>query len=29
MIFGDDYLVLVRVADGLCERFTYHELGFS
>lgn len=27
MIFGDDYFILVRVRDGLCERFTYEEFG--
>jgi hypothetical protein len=28
MVLSDDYVVLVRIRDGMCERFTYEQLGF-
>lgn len=28
MILSDEYVVLVRISDGTCERFTYEQLGF-
>ena len=28
MLIADDYVVIVRASDGLCERFTYEQLGF-
>jgi hypothetical protein len=27
MILADDFVVIVRMSDGRCRRFTYEELG--
>ncbi len=29
MILGETYIVFIRMSDGLCERFSYEELGFK
>lgn len=28
MILAEEFIVLIRMSDGLCARFTYAQLGF-
>ncbi len=29
LVMADDYVIIIRIADGLCDRYTYEALGFS